>query len=93
MSKSEAAAGVTGCDDPEDDCPLCLEPMPPVSLLVKIQRWDELDTFHNQNASLYLEKPSVQDLEFDMVELLQKGRCHGSDSTLLRFEYCFLTFQ
>ena len=69
-----------------------LEPMN-VAILVKIQRWDELDTFHTQNIFDYLEKQSVKDYELDMVELLQKGRCHGSDSTILRFEYCFITFQ
>ena len=69
-----------------------LEPLN-VLLLVKIQRWDEMDTFHMRNVSLTLEKQSVKDLEFDMSELQQYGRCHGSDSTILRFEYCFITFQ
>ena len=63
------------------------------TLLVKIQRWDELNTFHTQNVSVRLESQSVFDMDLDLTELQQFGRCHGSDSTKLRFEYCFITLQ
>ena len=70
------------------------EALHPLSVLltVKVQRWDEFE-FKMENVTLKLEPQSVSDTELDMMELLQNGKCHGSDSTKLRFDYCFITFQ
>ena len=64
-----------------------------VLLLVKIQRWDGFEFYVNNVTTLNLPKQSVSDTELDLNELLQNGKCHGSDSTKLRFDYCFITFQ
>ena len=64
-----------------------------VLLLVKIQRWDGFEFYVKPNVTLNLPKQSVSDTELDMNELQQNGKCHGSDSTKLRFDYCFITFQ
>ena len=71
-----------------------LEPLARLQLMVKIQRWDQLQTSHQQVVDIpQLQAQSVTEIQMDFQALLQKGRCHGSEPTLLSFNYCFLTFK
>ena len=70
-----------------------LEPLE-VELMVKIQRWDELENhFYVEFLTAQVQEQSVYQVDIDMLKLLQKGRCFESNSTIPRFDYCFLTFQ
>ena len=69
-----------------------LEPLE-VELMVKIQRWDELENHYEEFLTAQVQEQSVYQVDIDMLKLLQKGRCFESNSTIPRFDYCFLTFQ
>ena len=69
-----------------------LEPLL-LELLVKIQRWDELENHYEEFLTAQVQEQSVYQVDIDMLKLLQKGRCFESNSTIPRFDYCFLTFQ
>ena len=64
-----------------------------VELVVKIQRWDELENHYEEFLTAQVQEQSVYQVDIDMLKLLQKGRCFESNSTIPRFDYCFLTFQ
>ncbi len=69
-----------------------LEPLS-AQVVVKIQRWDELEKYYQQLLTADIPAQSVHQIDVDMQDLLLKGRCYESNSTLPRFDYCFLTFQ
>ena len=64
-----------------------------VELMVKIQRWDQLDSYFAQYKTIQISGQSVHDMELDMLELQRQGHCYESNSTIIRFDYCFLTFE
>ena len=69
-----------------------LEPLE-AELVVKIQRWDELENHYEEFLTAQVQEQSVYQVDIDMLKFLQKGRCFESNSTIPRFDYCFLTFQ
>ena len=69
-----------------------LEPLE-AELVVKIQRWDELENHYEEFLTAQVQEQSVYQVDIDMFKFLQKGRCFESNSTIPRFDYCFLTFQ
>ena len=51
------------------------------------------DHYYVEFLTIQVQEQSVYQVDIDMLKLLQKGRCFESNSTIPRFDYCFLTFQ
>lgn len=64
-----------------------------VEVMVKIQRWDELETYHLQVLTAQVQAQSVKEIDLDFIQLLHNGRCMEASNSTSRFDYCFLTFQ
>jgi beta-galactosidase/beta-glucuronidase len=65
-----------------------------LNLVIKVQRWDQLETFHEKESNFLVDPQSVTSLFSDMETLLDKGNCFLDNATYTtRFNYCFLTFR